>query len=463
MKNIDFNTILDRNKIKKEINDILINFEKNKKDISHKRGLYIYGSPGSGKTEFITRLLHELNYDIIKYDTSDVRNKCVIETLTSENISDKSVLGLLNKKSKSVAIVMDEIDGMNNGDKGGINSLIKLIRSKKTKKQKTENITYTPVICISNYYSDKKIKELIKVCDTFEIKKPSHEQIQNIINMIMPNIDNKLLLENMITYIDGDLRKLKSLITIYDNNFNVLKNNLIQNIFKQKLYNNGTKEITKDLISNKYSIDQHVTSMNETDRTIVGLLLHENIVDCLDKYKVNTSVPLYLKLLDNICFSDYIDRITFQNQIWQFNEMSSLIKTFHCNKIYHDEIENINKTKNKNTQLNVGIDLYKEKYIPHEIRFTKVLTKYSTEYNNSLFIENLCQQLGLDKKDTFSFFLELRNSHSEDEIYSMFDTYDINKLDINRMYRYLDKKLVKDIIINDESELDFEYNDNIIE
>ena len=31
MKNIDFNTILDRNKIKKEIIDILINFENKKK------------------------------------------------------------------------------------------------------------------------------------------------------------------------------------------------------------------------------------------------------------------------------------------------------------------------------------------------------------------------------------------------------------------------------------------------
>jgi len=33
---------------------------------------------------------------------------------------------------------MDEIDGMNNGDKGGINALIKLIRPKKTKKQKQD-------------------------------------------------------------------------------------------------------------------------------------------------------------------------------------------------------------------------------------------------------------------------------------------------------------------------------------
>ena len=54
------------------------------------------------------------------------------------------------KKTKHIAIVMDEIDGMNSGDKGGINSLIKLIRPKKTKKQKTEEITSNPIICIGN-------------------------------------------------------------------------------------------------------------------------------------------------------------------------------------------------------------------------------------------------------------------------------------------------------------------------
>ena len=38
---------------------------------------------------------------------------------------------------KKNVILMDEIDGMNNGDKGGINTLIKIIRPKKTKKQKS--------------------------------------------------------------------------------------------------------------------------------------------------------------------------------------------------------------------------------------------------------------------------------------------------------------------------------------
>ena len=65
---------------------------------------------------------------------------------------------------------MDEIDGMNSGDKGGINTLIKLIRPKKTKKQKKKNITMIPIICIGNYHIDKKIKEMMKVCSTIELK-----------------------------------------------------------------------------------------------------------------------------------------------------------------------------------------------------------------------------------------------------------------------------------------------------
>ena len=104
---------------------------------------------------------------------------------------------------------MDEIDGMNSGDKGGINALIKLIRPKKTKKQKKEQITMTPIICIGNYHIDKKIKEMMKICISIEIKKPLHCEIKKIVKILMPNID-PILSENMVNFIQGDLRKLKS-------------------------------------------------------------------------------------------------------------------------------------------------------------------------------------------------------------------------------------------------------------
>jgi hypothetical protein len=49
----------------------------------------------------------------------------------------------------------------------------------------------------------------------------------------------------------------------------------------------------------------------------------------------------------------------------------------------------------------------------------------------------------MDKKDMFSYFLNLRKNNSLDEIYELFnnDNFNINKLDINRIYRYLDRYL----------------------
>ena len=204
-------------------------------------------------------------------------------------------------------------------------------------------------------------------------------------------------------------------------NKDILNNETIQGIFQLKSYNDDTKKITQKLINQPFAIEDHVTIMNETDRTIVGLLWHENIIDVLGKMKKQESIPFYVNLLENMCFADYIDRITFQKQIWQFNEMSSLIKTFKNNKMYHDTYKK------------------KPKYNPAEVRFTKVLTKYSTEYNNSLFIQNLCQQLGMDKKDTFSFFWVLKSKYSESEMMVLLENYEITKLDVSRIYRYLEK------------------------
>jgi DNA polymerase III delta prime subunit len=431
METLNVNQILNREKHATQIKDILKHFEENKHNPITKKGIYIYGDPGSGKTSFIINILKELNYDVIKYDAGDIRNKSIIDTITKHNMSDKNIMSLFQKKIKRIAIVMDEIDGMNNGDKGGINSLIKIIRPKKTKKQRLEEITLNPIICIGNYHMDKKIKELMKVCHVIELKTPIKSDIKIMLHELkIPNID--LQMENeIINFIQGDLRKLKCIYDIYSNS-DILTFTNIQEIFHVKSYNDDTRKITKKLINNCYSLEDHLNIMNETDRTIVGLLWHENIIDVFNKMKKEEVIPFYLNILNNMCFADYIDRITFQKQIWQFNEMSSLIKTFKNNKLYHDTF-----TKNI-------------KYNPTEVRFTKVLTKYSTEYNNSLFIQNLCQQLGMDKKDLFTFFLHVKNKYTDIEILTLFENYEISKLDINRIYRYIEKYTKEDAVDIDD-------------
>lgn len=420
MDNLNLNKILDRDADVARIKAFLRSYEENKTNLLIKKGIYIYGDPGTGKTTFITDILKELNYDIIKYDAGDVRNKSIIDTITKHNMSDTNIMSLFNKKPQKIVIIMDEIDGMNSGDKGGINALIKVIRPKKTKKQRLEDISLNPIICIGNYHVDKKIKELIKVCNVVELKKPTPTQISQIVDELLPSI-SPLLKENIIKFIQGDLRKIKTLYQIYKNNTETLNANIIQNIFQVKSYNDDTRQIVQKMINTPYTISDHLTVMSETDRTIIGLLWHENIIDVLGKLKKSESIPFYVDSLESICFADYIDRITFQNQIWIFNEMSSLIKTFATNKKYHETFAK------------------RKKYNPAEVRFTKVLTKYSTEYNNAIFMQTLALQLGMDKKDIFSFFLNLKSKHSDADIIAMLESQEITKLDINRIYRYIEK------------------------
>jgi len=453
------NKILDREKQEFEIKTILKNFEKEKNNPLSKKGIYVYGESGIGKTTFVSKILKDLDYDIVYYDAGDIRNKTIIEAITKDNVSDRNVLSMFTKKTKKIAIIMDEIDGMNNGDKGGINALIKLMRPKKTKKQKTEDFTIIPILCIGNYHQDKKIKELIKICHTFELKVPTKENFTNLITELLPNLNEEARVK-INSFVNYDLRKLNSFFSIYTKKPDILDGEIMDHILQVKISNDDSKHITQKLINQSYKIEDHLYVMNETDRTIVALLWHENIIDVLGKKKKNISIPFYLKLLENMCFADYIDRITFQKQIWQFNEMSSLIKTFYNHKLYHDEFKQNAKMIQQ-----------------PEVRFTKVLTKYSTEYNNSLFVQSLSQKLGMDKKDLFAFFAEqkkneennanlianqtLENNETGKEssktnntptpfIVELLENCEISKLDVSRIYRYLDKHLKEEILCNED-------------
>ena len=424
----DINTILSRNDIYNQICEFLREFEKNKNDLTRKRAVYLYGSPGCGKTTFAKNLLKDMGYDSLVYDAGDIRNKGVIENITKNNMTDINVMSSFYAKKQNIAIIMDEIDGMNNGDKGGLTTLIKLIRPKKTRKQKKEDIAKSPIICISNYHSDKKIKELKKVCEVFELPALTPRNILQITNKVLPDLPAKYK-EYISNRSQGDLRKLSQIFTIcsykMDNDETLPEIDILDIILHPKTFNEDTKQIVNNLFTTPYMLDDHLTIMNETDRTIVGLLWHENIIDILDENNSSDEkFEIYIRFLENVCFADYIDRITFQKQIWQFNELSSLIKTFYNSKLLHDYYRET--TSSNNTHLS-------------DIRFTKVLTKYSTEYNNSVFIQNLCQKIGMDKKDMFAFFRSFMKKDDVTEMSVLFDTYELSKLDINRITRYLDK------------------------
>ena len=191
-----------------------------------------------------------MNYDIITYNAGDVRNKALFQTIDSNNVSNRNVLDLMKRRVKKIAILMDEIDGMNNGDKGGIDALIKLIRQKKTKKQKNENTAFNPIICIGNHESDKKIRELMKACHVFELKKPTDTQVAKIMIKELPPYSTFLphFQKAILQYIQGDLRKVHFLVNLWKTKPEMMTPYTLQNIFHVKLSNEDAKKVTLKLL-----------------------------------------------------------------------------------------------------------------------------------------------------------------------------------------------------------------------
>lgn len=67
---------------------------------------------------------------------------------------------------KSV-LIMDEVDGMSGGDRGGVADLISSIKS-----------SHIPIICICNDKYSQKLKSLINYCLPLAYRKPTKQQVQ---------------------------------------------------------------------------------------------------------------------------------------------------------------------------------------------------------------------------------------------------------------------------------------------
>lgn len=63
-------------------------------------------------------------------------------------------------------IIMDEVDGVGAGDRGGINALIQIIKA-----------TKTPIICICNDRMNKKLASLLNYCYDLKFQRPAKEGI----------------------------------------------------------------------------------------------------------------------------------------------------------------------------------------------------------------------------------------------------------------------------------------------
>lgn len=138
------------------------------------RAALLSGPPGIGKTT-TARLVAEAQggYEILEYNASDARGQKIIQEM-ADGIADNTTLnfggGLSQKKvpalTRGAVIIMDEVDGMAGGDRGGNAALIKMIK-------KTRN----PIICICNDAQSQKVRSLAFNCYDLKFTRPTKTNI----------------------------------------------------------------------------------------------------------------------------------------------------------------------------------------------------------------------------------------------------------------------------------------------
>jgi replication factor C subunit 1 len=100
------------------------------------RSVCLSGPPGIGKTTSAHLVAKLEGYDILEYNASDTRNEKLLRESLSGVTDNTSITGFMKHDaahtgSRKLVLIMDEIDGMSGGDRGGVGALKKIIQQTK--------------------------------------------------------------------------------------------------------------------------------------------------------------------------------------------------------------------------------------------------------------------------------------------------------------------------------------------
>lgn len=288
--------------------------------------LFLYGPPGIGKTTLARAALESAGYRVVEWNASQHRHKAavtdsLIPLLNSRNVSDF----FRPEGPRHLGVILDEIDGMSVGDKGGLSELVNIL-----KEYSGENA----IICISNEWMEKKFQPFLKICSHHNVSAPTIGDVYSLIasqfGTPAPS-DLMKLSTDLLTVHNGDLRKI--LQSVQEIKKDMLSGKLDADKVKETIETGladahalGSNKIRRSetiktavgqLLRGSLDMMAEVP-LNNNDLNLAGLHLHESLPIWIRRFIGNTprGYAMYKDTFRTILASDRLDYYTFFFQHW---------------------------------------------------------------------------------------------------------------------------------------------------
>ena len=174
------------------------------------RAILISGPPGIGKTTAAHLAAKLAGYDVIETNASDARSKRLVEEGIGDTMNNTSLLGFfggdgkkVDAARKNIVLIMDEVDGMSAGDRGGVVALAKFCKK-----------TSVPLILICNERRLPKMKPLDHVAFDIKFIRPTVDMIRSRIMTICHREGLRLSPQVVAQLIEGSNKDIRQIINM---------------------------------------------------------------------------------------------------------------------------------------------------------------------------------------------------------------------------------------------------------